>query len=87
MVTDIFQVIYKETLIMEKKLKNIQTLEQHKDKNLNIHDVSGSIFLSANEAAVLKKIRDYFAENDKTAFEHFAYSFLNNMLGRLKNYR
>jgi hypothetical protein len=27
---------------MEKKLKNIQTFEQHTDKNLNISDVMGS---------------------------------------------
>ena len=27
---------------MEKKLKNIQTFEQHTDKNLNISDVSSS---------------------------------------------
>jgi len=27
---------------MEKKLKNIQTFEQHTDKNLNISDVSAS---------------------------------------------
>ena len=28
---------------MEKKLKNIQTFEQHTDKNLNISDVSRSV--------------------------------------------
>ena len=30
---------------MEKKLKNIQTFEQHTDKNLNISDVSGSLLV------------------------------------------
>jgi hypothetical protein len=28
----------------------------------------------------LKRIRDYFGENDRTPFEHWAYSFLDKLI-------
>jgi hypothetical protein len=40
---------------MEKKLKNIQTFEQHTDKNLNISDVRSRLFaVMADDYIILK---------------------------------
>ena len=45
---------------MEKKLKNIQTFEQHTDKNLNISDVSNSVFSITEEqlSELIEKLGD-----------------------------
>jgi hypothetical protein len=40
---------------------------------------------SEEDIKSLSKIRNYFRENDKTMFEHFAYSFLNEFIKQLKN--
>lgn len=32
----------------------------------------------------IRKLRNYFLQNDKTAFEHWAYTYLNNILSSLK---
>jgi pyruvate/2-oxoglutarate/acetoin dehydrogenase E1 component len=37
---------------MEKKLKNIQTFEQHTDKNLNISDVRSSETIDARKIVI-----------------------------------
>jgi hypothetical protein len=40
---------------MEKKLKNIQTFEQHTDKNLNISDVSNRTWSDSDDWAKVWK--------------------------------
>ena len=52
-------------------------------KILNIPDVGGSVFLTTEEVKDLKRIRNYFGEHDKTLFEHWAYSYLDNVLKRI----
>ena len=51
---------------MKKELKNIQTFEQHSDKNLNISDVisSETIHMILNDIDELRKIGSFIA------FEH-----------------
>ena len=44
---------------MEKKLKNIQTFEQHTDKNLNISDVMKS--LSVEEQEMIEKGKKHWS--------------------------
>jgi len=45
---------------MEKKLKSIQTFEQHTDKNLNISDVSNTVFSITEEQLdkLIDKVKD-----------------------------
>ena len=45
---------------MEKNLNNIQTFEQHTDKNLNISDVSNSVFSITEEQLekLIEKVKD-----------------------------
>lgn len=45
--------------------------------------VSGSVFFTTEEVKDLKRIRNYFGEHDKTLFEHWAYSYLDNVLKRI----
>jgi hypothetical protein len=40
---------------------------------------------SEEDIQSLIKIRNYFGENDKTFFEHFAYSFLDRIIEQFKN--
>lgn len=40
---------------------------------------------SEEDMQSLIKIRNYFGENDKTFFEHFAYSFLDRIIEQFKN--
>lgn len=40
---------------------------------------------SEEDIQSLIKIRNYFGENDKTSFEHFAYSFLDRIIQQFKN--
>jgi hypothetical protein len=40
---------------------------------------------SEEDIQSLIKIRNYFGENDKTFFEHFAYSFLDRIIQQFKN--
>ena len=39
--------------------------------------------ITEQEAKDIKKIRNYFGENDKTAFEHMAYSVLDGLVKKL----
>jgi hypothetical protein len=49
---------------MEKKLKNIQTFEQHTDKNLNISDVRSSK-INENQSEMEREIQNYIKNNLK----------------------
>ena len=40
--------------------------------------------ITEKEIADLKKIKNYFGENDKTSFEHFAYKVLDDILKKTK---
>jgi hypothetical protein len=40
---------------------------------------------SEEDIQSLIKIRNYFGKNDKTFFEHFAYSFLDRIIKQFKN--
>lgn len=55
---------------MEKKLKNIQTFEQHTDKNLNISDVSGSTRLKLKKE--WKTPYNHFQIGDNSELQYFA---------------
>ncbi len=46
---------------MEKKLKNIQTFEQHTDKNLNISDVSSSDTITLTKEELETFLQDWSA--------------------------
>lgn len=52
-------------------------------KNCSIPAVSGSVFFTTEEVKDLKRVRNYFGEHDKTLFEHWAYSYLDNILKRI----
>ncbi len=56
-------------------------------QTLRIHDVSGSVFFTTEEVKALKRVRNYFGEHDKTLFEHWAYSYLDNILKWIHNDR
>ncbi|NLB82541.1 MAG: hypothetical protein GX800_13250 [Clostridiaceae bacterium] len=56
-------------------------------KNCSIPAVSGSVFFTTEEVKDLKRVRNYFGEHDKTLFEHWAYSYLGNILKRIHTYR
>jgi hypothetical protein len=57
--------------------------KQAETKPCTIHGVSGSVFFTTEEVKDLKRIRNYFGEHDKTLFEHWAYSYLDNILKRI----
>jgi len=39
---------------------------------------------SKKDMQSLIKVRNYFGDNDKTSFEHFAYSFLDKVINKIK---
>jgi len=39
---------------------------------------------SKKDVQSLIKVRNYFGDNDKTSFEHFAYSFLDKVINKIK---
>ena len=77
---------------MEKKLKNIQTFEQHTDKNLNISDVIGS---STDWDKLANALKDEFGESlvEEEGGEDDAYNWwltdvtVTDIIDFLKNYR
>ena len=60
-----------------------QNLNNADNQQLNIAGISGSVFFTTEEVKDLKRIRNYFGEHDKTIFEHWAYSYLDNILKRI----
>ena len=69
---------------MTKKAENSNNADA---PSLNIDGISGSVFFTSEEVKDLKRIRNYFGENDKTLFEHLAYSYLDNVLKRINTDR
>lgn len=65
---------------MTKKAENLNTSPKY---SLDIAGVSGSVFFTTEEVKDLKRVRNYFGEHDKTLFEHWAYSYLDNILKRI----
>ena len=65
---------------MTKKAENLNNADT---PSLNIAGVSGSVFFTTEEVKDLKRVRNYFGEHDKTLFEHWAYSYLDNILKRI----
>ena len=57
--------------------------EEAVNAQLNIGIVSGSVFFTTEEVKDLKRVRNYFGDHDKTLFEHWAYSYLDNILKRI----
>lgn len=57
------------------------------NSKLPIADVIGSASFTTEEVKDLKKIRNYFGEHDKTLFEHWAYSCLDDVLKRIHTNR
>jgi hypothetical protein len=55
--------------------------------SLDITVVSGSVFFTTSEVKDLKRLRNYFGENDSTLFEHWAYAFLDSIVKRIHNDR
>lgn len=64
-----------------------QDFDNPQNQQLNVADVSGSVFFTTEEVKDLKRIRNYFGEHDKTLFEHCAYSYLDNVLKRINTDR
>ena len=60
-----------------------QNSNEPQTQQLNIGGVSGSVFFTTEEVKDLKRVRNYFGEHDKTLFEHWAYSYLGNILKRI----
>ena len=52
-------------------------------KKLRLADVGGSVFFTTEEVKDLKRVRNYFGWQDKTLFEHWAYSYLDNILNSI----
>jgi len=46
-----------------------------------------TIIITENDVKTLKGLKNYFGENDKTSFEHLAYSEINSLLKRLDKKR
>jgi hypothetical protein len=64
-------------------MDNEQNLNNPQSQQLNIAGVSGSVFFTTEEVKDLKRVRNYFGEHDKTLFEQWAYSYLDNILKRI----
>ena len=62
----------------------IYDYNKSKLNKLHIADVSVTLPLSVIDIKDIKRVRNYFGENDITTFEHFAYSFINRLLNRIK---
>ena len=45
--------------------------------------MSKKLQITENQIRDLRQVRNYFGENDKTAFEHKAYSVINNIINIL----
>ena len=60
-----------------------QNSNEPQTQQLNIGGVSGSVFFTTEEVKDLKRVRNYFGEHDKTLFEHWVYSYLDNILKRI----
>ena len=65
---------------MTQKAENLNTPLQ---PSLDIAGVSGSVFFTTSEVKDLKRLRNYFGENDSTLFEHWAYAFLDSIVKRI----
>ena len=63
--------------------KNAENSNIPLQPSLDIAGVSGSVFFTTEEVKDLKRVRNYFGEHDKTLFEHWAYSYLDNILKRI----
>ena len=68
-------------------MNKLQNLKNAVRQALNTADVSGSVFFTTEEVKDLKRVRNYFGEHDKTLFEHWAYSYLDNILKRIHTNR
>ena len=63
--------------------KENETLNKPQGNDFIADVSSGSVFFTTEEVKDLKIVRNYFGKHDKTLFEHWAYSYLNDILKRI----
>jgi hypothetical protein len=73
----------RDKFLIYNKMKNEAEKIDNQKGNGVLLCVSGSVFFTTEEVKDLKRVRNYFGEHDKTLFEHWAYSYLDNILKRI----
>ena len=68
---------------MSKNNKQAETKPCTTDMVADLYRKSNSVFFTTEEVKDIKRIRNYFGEHDRTLFEHWAYSYLDNILKRI----